>query len=294
VQEDAVYFGFMRGCGTHVAKGGEPMSCHETKSCGASEFTRAVEWGRLTWEECGALSRQGMETVLLPVGATEQHGPHLACDTDTYFAREIALRVSARTGVPVLPELAYGCSLGHSRRWPGTVALPPALLAEIVTQIYDWVRGAGFRRMLVLNAHVTNFAPLRCAIEVCRSRWDDALVTVVNLPDVSARVRQVFDADAVDWHANDAETSLMYALDQTRVRPDRVADADDPDRTEGLVFAHPVNRTSINGVTGYPSRATHEKGRDLLEAMVDDLEKRVRQAMAEHPPLPFSYNEVIR
>jgi creatinine amidohydrolase len=246
-------------------------------------------WERLTWEEIAGLRRGGMDMAILPVGATEQHGPHLTLDVDTVSAAAVAGAVSAATGVPVLPALPYGCSLGHSRRWPGTLALSPHTLIDLVAEIGGWVIGAGFRRLLILNGHVTNFAPLRCALELLRSRHDEAMVAVLNLHEVSARVGAAYAADGADWHANAAETSLMLAVAPHAVRPDRVAGADDPDRTGGLLFSHPVNRTSENGVTGAPSRARREDGARLFAWLVEDLTARVRGALKETPPLPHSY-----
>jgi creatinine amidohydrolase len=246
-------------------------------------------WERLTWEEIENLRRGGMDMTILPVGSTEQHGPHLSLEIDTISSVRVAHAVSAATGVPVLPAVAYGCSLGHSRRWPGTIALQPQTLIDLVAQIGDWVIRAGFRRLLLLNGHVTNFAPLRCALEILRSRFDEAMVAVLNLHDISPRVRDSYFADADDWHANAAETSLMLAIAPESVRPDRVAAADDPDRTEGLFFSHPVNRTSANGVTGAPSRANREEGARLFRWMVDDLSTRVRAALVERPPLEQPY-----
>jgi creatinine amidohydrolase len=110
---------------------------------------------------------------------------------------------------------------------------------------------------------------------------------------VSARVREFHFADAEDWHANDAETSLMLAVAPGMVRADLIAAADDPDRTEGLVFAHPVNRTSRNGVTGCPSRATVAKGRRWFDWMVEDLSELIERGLRETPPLDHSYFETI-
>ena len=89
-----------------------------------------------------------------------------------------------------------------------------------------------------------------------RAAHDDLMVAVINTPHVSERVRAASFADGDDWHANAAETSLMLAVAPEIARPDLLATSDDPDRTGGLVFAHPVNRTSLNGVTGAPSRAS--------------------------------------
>jgi creatinine amidohydrolase len=248
-----------------------------------------VMWDRLTWEEIAQLRQRGMRLCLLPAGATEQHGPHLGVGMDTCNAAKLCEAVSSLTGVPVLPPLAYGCSLGHSRRWPGTLALLPQTVIQTVVEIFDWLHGAGFNRLLLVNGHVGNAAPLRCALEVIRSRWDDAMVGSCNVADISPRVRAEFYADARDWHANAAETALMLALAPDCVRPDRIASADDEDRTADLVFLHPVNRTSRNGVTGFPSRATRAQGEKLFQIMVEDLTQLVRRSLEEQPPLNTSY-----
>ena len=83
--------------------------------------------------------------------------------------------------------------------------------------------------------------------------------------------------------------ALMLALAPAMVRPELLAQADDPDRTEGQVFAHPVNRTSLNGVTGTPSLATADKGREGFDWMVEDLSALVRRGLTQTPPLAHSF-----
>ena len=154
---------------------------------------------------------------------------------------------ATQTQVPVLPLLPYGCSLGHSRRWPGTIALSPQTLIALVTEIGDWVHASGFRRFFIVNSHVTNAAPLRCALEVLRSRYDDLLVAVVNTATLSPRVARAFSADAADWHANAAETSLMLAVAPALVRPQKIRT-----RRRSRPHARPGLR---------PSRQSHEHQR---------------------------------
>jgi creatinine amidohydrolase len=247
-----------------------------------------LRWERLTWCEVAALRRR-LDMAILPVGSTEQHGPHLAMDTDTISATLVAEAVAARTGVPVLPAIPYGCSLGHSHRWPGTLALRPETLTQLVVDVLSWAYGAGFRRLLILNGHVTNHAPLRCALEHLRARFDDCMLALRDVGDVSPRVRAEYCADGSDWHANCAETALLLARAPDRVRPEQLAAADDPDRTVGLLFSHPVNRTSSNGVTGTPSRATAAAGERLFAMIVEDLSAQVSAGLHEQPPLAASY-----
>jgi creatinine amidohydrolase len=247
-------------------------------------------WANLTWSEIPDVLAMCGHAAILPVGATEQHGPHLGTGVDFVIAEKLCAAVAEKAGVPMLPTLPYGCSLGHSRRWPGTLALAPVTLIEVVRQLGDWAYHSGIRRLFIVNAHVTNAAPLRCALEMLRAEHDDLMVAIINTASISERVREFHFHDAADWHANDAETSLMLAIAPEGARPDKLAEADDPDRTCGCVFAHPVNRTSLNGVTGTPSQASVDKGSQWFDWMVADLAELILKGSGEMPPLPHSYN----
>jgi creatinine amidohydrolase len=246
-------------------------------------------WSQRTWSELPHDLAAARHAAILPVGATEQHGPHLGCGVDALLAEKLCAAVAQRTGVPMLPTLPYGCSIGHSQRWPGTIGVLPTTLIGLVTEIGDWAFISGVRRLFIVNTHVTNAAPLRCALEMLRSRHDALMVAVFNTATLSARVQQFNVADGEDWHANAAETSLMMALAPQMVRAAALGSADDPDRTGGLVFAHPVNRTSTNGVTGAPSSASAAQGQRAFEWMIEDLSGLITRGLTETPPLDHSY-----
>ncbi|MDY6980350.1 MAG: creatininase family protein, partial [Pseudomonadota bacterium] len=175
----------------------------------------------------------------------------------------------------------------------GTLSLQPKTLIDIVKELGDWVYASGIRRLFIINSHVTNYAPLRCSLEMLRAEHDDMMLTVINTGTISERVKERHFHDADDWHANDAETALMMAVSPEMVREGKIAESDDEDRTDTCVFSHPVNRTSRNGVTGKPSLASAEQGKELFEWMVEDLSEIVRRGMQEQPPLPYSYDEKI-
>lgn len=231
--------------------------------------------------------------AILPIGATEQHGPHMGCGMDYVLADKLCKAVSEKTNVMMLPTMPYGCSIGHSQRWPGTMALQPKTLIDVIKEIGDWVYSAGIRKLFIVNAHVTNAAPLRCALEMLRAEYDDMMVTVLNTAKLSARIKQYHFQDGDDWHANNAETALMLATAPEMVETDKISIADDPDRTEDLVFSHPVNRTSKNGVTGKPSDATKEEGEEAFQWMIEDLATLIEKGINEKAPLSFSYFEKI-
>jgi creatinine amidohydrolase len=238
----------------------------------------------LPWPALRRLLDEGHDLLLLPVGATEQHGPHLPVNTDTLIARSACRAASALTGVPVLPEISYGVSLGHTEKWPGTFSLMHETLMASVGEVARWAAATGWRRLLIINAHFGNDAPLRCTVD--RIRFDLAHsfhAAVRNIWSLTSGIQAQFTSDAADWHANDAETSLLLHL-----APDLVGTCeDDPDRTGGCVFPHMVANTSLNGVTGLPTRASKEKGAALFRQIVEALAGLIRTARSECPPLEW-------
>lgn len=252
-----------------------------------------MEWHTLNWQQIGEAVAAGNDCAILPIGATEQHGPHMGCGMDAEIAKKLCRAVAEETGAFLLPLLPYGCSIGHSTRWPGTLALQPKTLIDMIKDIGDWIYASGIRRLFIVNSHVGNFAPLRCALEMLRAQHDGFMVALIGSPTISERVKQQHFADGDDWHANDAETSLMLAVSPEMVDELRLQDSDDEDRTAECVFAHPVNRTSKNGVTGKPSLASKAKGETLFSWMVEDLSALVHKGQSETAPLDFSYHQSI-
>jgi creatinine amidohydrolase len=93
-------------------------------------------WEDLTWPEIEDLLRhRPHELAVLPVGATEQHGPHLPTGTDTIIANGLCHAVSALTGALVLPPITIGCSYGHGTSFPGTLSFSPEQLARAVQDV---------------------------------------------------------------------------------------------------------------------------------------------------------------
>ncbi|BCB25279.1 creatinine amidohydrolase [Sulfurimicrobium lacus] len=244
---------------------------------------KPVLWQELTWEDVAALRDQGITMAILPVGATEQHGPHLPLGVDTLSAEAVALGASAATGIPVLPTLAYGCSLGHSPKWPGTISLRPETLSRLVLEIAEWLQAAGFERLLILNGHVTNWAPLRCGLENIRHTYPHMRVALRSLWDVAPEARRQYHADAENFHANCAETSLMLSLRPDLVRMDKAVD--EPDRSAHCFFAYQVCDESRHGVVGSPSGATPAQGASLLQQCVTALSAQLKAALTEKTPL---------
>jgi creatinine amidohydrolase len=245
-----------------------------------------VNWGEKAWPELSfAGVAGGAEVGLVPVGAIEQHGPHLPVATDTIIATAVCERAAALTGAPVLPAISLGVSYGHGTELPGTLSLTPALMVGLVEQYVDWAALSGLRRLLFVNAHMGNAASLGVATDRIRLERKDVRVGVVDWYSADDQVAEAMCSDAADAHANCAETSVMLAIRPDLVHTERMLEADDEDRTDGLVFRYTAAELSRNGVTGRPSLATAELGEKLWRLAAEAVADRIRRGRVEEPPL---------
>lgn len=244
-----------------------------------------ARWGELSSAQLADRIAADPDCVaLIPVGATEQHGPHLPVGTDTIIATELAEAAAGESAV-VLPALAFGASFFHGSKMAGTVAFSGEETAAAAGLVAEACVDSGFRRVLFVNGHVGNAAPLWIACDGFRRTFGDRRIGVMQWWDLTPDIARRATEDAVDWHANAAETSLMLALRPELVDTVEMQTADDPDRTEGVVFRYAVQHVSTNGVTGYPSRATKAFGLDLWRDVVAAARDTVERAHDERAPL---------
>lgn len=244
----------------------------------------------LAWPEIAELREKNGGLLLLPLGATEQHGPHLPVAMDTLLAEAVCHEVSNITGVPVMTALRYTVSQGHTPKWPGTFSLRHETFIATLRDLAAWAVATGWKRLLLVNAHFGNDAPARVAVDQLRlAHMGKLQIGLVHVFKLEEAIWESYTSDADDLHANCAETSLMLHLYPNLVHMDRLVESDDPDRTEGTIFSYPVAQTSLNGVTGTPSLATALQGEALFKQMVSALAKRVVTAAGEEPPLPADH-----
>jgi creatinine amidohydrolase len=248
---------------------------------------KPVRLERLSWTQIRELQRAGGDMLLLPIGATEQHGPHLPINTDTVIATAACGYASARTGVPVLPAIRYSVSIGHTEKWPGTFSLFHETFIHAVREITAWAVATGWKRLMFVNSHFGNDASLRVAVDRLRFDFVGRLqIATRNTFNLTPSIWEYFISDAADLHANKAETDLMLCLAPDDVRMAEVAD--DPDRTTETVFNYMVANTSLNGVTGAPSLGSAQRGKELFMEIGEALAAIVEKARRENPPMEWN------
>jgi creatinine amidohydrolase len=239
-------------------------------------------WSQLTANQVGWAAQEGCVAVL-PVGATEQHGPHLATGTDWLLAEAASMAAAAVTGDVVLPTLNLGCSLGHTDRWPGTLSLSPATLTRVVEEVGHWVYASGFRHLVLVNGHGTNGPPCQSALLQLRFDLPRLLARFVSLHELTAAINARYLVDGEDIHANETETAVMMHVHPEMV--DLESAVDEKDRTIGRVFPYAMPAVTESGVVGAPSGAAAESGAETYSMVVEALVELLTAARAESAPL---------
>ncbi|NUP27631.1 MAG: mycofactocin biosynthesis peptidyl-dipeptidase MftE [Nocardia sp.] len=217
----------------------------------------------LTSPEVGALGAAA-RVLLVPVGATEQHGPHLPLSTDTDLAGAICVGVGARCPeVLVAPALAYGAS-GEHAGFPGTLSIGQAALELLIVELCRSATDS-FARIVLVNGHGGNIEALRRAVTLLRAESRD--------------IRLFLPRHDGDAHAGRAETALQLNLGPDRVRLGRAEPGDTRPLAEILpqLRAGGVAAVSANGVLGDPTGATAAEGAELLERLISQLYEQIRQ-----------------
>jgi creatinine amidohydrolase/Fe(II)-dependent formamide hydrolase-like protein len=235
----------------------------------------------LTWQEVKALDKQ-TGVVILPIGAIEQHGPHLPTLTDTLIATHMLKTTLARLPDEVkawaLPPLNYGKSNEHTG-FPGTISLSNQTLNAVLHDIAASVRAAGFRRLAFINGHGGNVAVLDAAARDIRAAT--GLMCFCIHPatfgpppyEVSPEERRY------GFHAGESETSLILAIAPELVHMDKATRhyPDFPQTDTPLFFFGPTSAAwlardwSEAGHFGDATLGTVEKGEALIEAAATRL-----------------------
>jgi creatinine amidohydrolase len=248
-------------------------------------MTAARIWNEMTSPELNA-SKDAGDVVLLPIGAIEQHGPHLPVDTDISLAVASATAAAReRPYMVVAPPVWWGLSGNHTA-FNGYLTLRSitflALLEDLCTSLLD----QGFRKIALIVGHASNKPPVQMVVSDLMQRRGVPIVQL-NYINLGAGAFQAVrkSAPGGDWHAGELETALMM-----HVRPDLVALENAPVRyvDPKLHFGLSAGPKDIfgagdatigfdlaasfpDGVAGDPTVATPEVGRVVFEAIVDRI-----------------------
>ncbi len=233
----------------------------------------------LTWTELREQIAGGKTTILVPIGGTEQNGPHMVLGKHNVRARVLAEKIARALGnalvAPVIayvPEGAIEPATGHMR-FPGTISISPAAFEQVLDSAARSFRSAGFHDVVFLGDH-GGYQSSEVSVAARLNReWKATAVRVHALPEyyaasVGGYARQLegrgYSAAEIGTHAGLADTSLALAVDPRLVRVDELAAAHDP----------------ATGVYGDARRASAELGQLGVDAVVSKSVAAIRQAVA--------------
>ncbi|MFJ5990815.1 creatininase family protein [Lentzea sp. NPDC092896] len=209
---------------------------------------------------------RGKSVAVLPVGSTEQHGPHLPLATDSVIAWTIASEIAARhPEVRLLPPIQFSCSQEHAD-WPGTVSISARTLISVVTDIAESLRRNGVTNLVLVNGHGGNYVLSNIVQE------GEGLALFPGRDDWAfAREKASIETSAYsDMHAGELETSILLHAHPDLIRPgyegsDHLAE----DRRHMLTLG--LAPYTSSGVIGRPSLASARKGELLLAGLAESF-----------------------
>ena len=239
-------------------------------------------------------------TCLVPIGVLEKHGPHLPLGTDLLDAREVCLRAAKKEYTIIFPEY-YFSQIFESKHQPGTISYSSELIWNVLQETCDELGRNGMKKIILVNGHGGNnsFLPFFCQAQLEKKKdYAVVLFRPSGDPDVAEKVKALRKTTK-GGHADEAETSTMYAHSPGIVHPERAKEqsGEDQDRLKGFENGY----TGIWWYAKYPnhyagdgSNASKELGELLIDSEANQLAKLVKDLKTDNRILELQnrfYNE---
>ncbi|GEO25202.1 creatinine amidohydrolase [Alicyclobacillus acidoterrestris] len=240
-------------------------------------MSKVLEWGNLTWPEF-VKARETTNVAILPIGAIEEHGPHLPLNTDNVAADAFSRLVCERTGAFLLPTMPFG-QVWSLKRFPGSLTISNDTLKAIVRELSDSLQTQGIKGLVLISGHLGNMAALK---EAAREVHESLQFPVMYLfyPDLKDASKSLMEAPTSHpsiVHADELETSILLSLQPGIVKMDRAV-KEYPDYPIDFdvvpTFWDEVNKS---GVFGDATLASKEKGDAIMKHVVDKASELVDQ-----------------
>jgi creatinine amidohydrolase len=234
----------------------------------------------MTWPEAAEAARSNLP-VVIAIGSTEQHGPHLPLNTDVLLPVAVAVEASKKVNLVVAPPVHFGAMSralsGGGETFPGTLSLRASTLIATIHEVLSALARTGFRRLCVQNWHYENAGYLWEACDLTSARHPDVKILIVENPFpqlTDKQLAEIFPKGFPGWdveHASIIETSLMYVVRPELVRRDRIADDQAERHPPWDVVPAPPEFIPKSGVLWHPTEASEEIGRKVMRMCADHL-----------------------
>ena len=234
----------------------------------------------LTWTEVREATKAGKTTIIIPIGGTEQNGPHMALGKHNARVKALSEKIAVALGnalvAPVMAYVPQGPSsqpAGHMR-FPGTITVPDDAFERVLESAARGFRLHGFKDIVFIGDHGGYQKSMKKVADNLNREWAATSVRVHAVEEyyrsaesefAKALKAKGFTSEEIGTHAGLADTSLALAVDPGLVRADRLA---------------APNRGKADGVYGDPRRASAELGKAGVEIIVERTVDAIRKAVA--------------
>jgi creatinine amidohydrolase len=247
----------------------------------------AIELDTLSWPQVKAEIAAGRDTVVMALGATEQHGRHMPLATDALIGDHLARSVADRLDAFLAPTLRIGCS-EHHVGFAGTMSLNEETYHGLIADLVRSLLRGGFGRIVLLPTHGGNFGPLAAALAKLQEAQRPHVLALTDLGvlfEIAQMGEREYGVPLAEGglHAGEWETSLMLAIHPELVRMESAEAGFTGDLQEaiGSMFAGGVASISENGTIGDPARSSAEHGEQYWASIVELVLKQV--GVADNP-----------
>jgi creatinine amidohydrolase len=245
---------------------------------------KTIKMEEMTAPEINAAIAKGYSTVVVGVGSTEQHGPHLPTMTDTRIGDELANRVALKLKNALQAKtIAVGIS-EHHLAFGGTISMMPETLALIIRDYVSSLVRCGFKRIIFLPSHGGNFTSVEKAVRQSQDLYPDIqIMGYTRLLEFSKFLNSLSNEFGITdeesgAHAGENETSMMMNLKPHLVKKEKFeAGYVGPtgEREVTIILEKGMPALTKNGVLGDPSKASADKGSIYLERMTEFLVNKI-------------------
>lgn len=241
---------------------------------------RTVRMEEMNWVDIKDAINGGFKTVIIGVGSTEQHGPHLPTQTDALIADVIVNLIAQKLKNALQAQtIRVGCS-DHHLAFPGTISLKKSTLKAIIHDYVESLQKHGFDIIIFIPTHGGNFNPLKEAVEEAQEKHPKIKIfgftDLMGFVDAEVKIAADFNVtmEEAGAHAGEVETSQILALAENLVKRERFQPGYlgvlGEEEVEMLFKQGMPSLTEI-GVIGDPTKASKKRGKVYIERIVEFL-----------------------
>lgn len=242
----------------------------------------------MNWVDIKKAINDGFKTVIIGVGSTEQHGPHLPTQTDALIADVVVNLIAEKLKNALQSQtIRVGCS-DHHLPFPGTISLKQSTLKAIIHDYTESLQKHGFDNIIFIPTHGGNFNPIKEAVKEVQEKYPKinifAYTDLMGFVDAEERIAAEFNItkEVAGAHAGEVETSQMLALAENLVTRERFQPGYlgvlGEEEIEMLFKKGMPSLTEI-GVIGDPTKASKKRGKMYIEKIVEFLTDEIKKVL---------------